>query len=112
MPDIDQLIKNVQEFSHLFGASVPSWLWEVIVIVIAIVIVLSKAISFSVSFLNTVKNGLTQLRNPEERQRRIDRQMFAEHIEDTIRRLGRKGDWTDKRFAELEAEIEAEDRHS
>ena len=107
MPDIDQLIKNVKEFFQLIGATVPSWLGGVIALLIVLYL-LSKAISSSLSFLNTVKNGWSQLRNPEERRRCQRRQTFAEHIKHTIRQLDLKEEWKDKRFAELEAEVEAE----
>jgi len=109
MPDIDQLIKNVKEFFQLIGVTVPSWLWNVIALFIVLYL-LANAISSSLSFLKSVKNGWSQLRNPEERQRCQRRQEFAKHIKYTIQRLDSE-EWEDKRFAELEAEVEAEDRY-
>jgi hypothetical protein len=40
------------------------------------------------------------------------RQRFADHMEGEIRRIDRQEDWRDYRFAELEAEVEAEVRPS
>ncbi len=110
MPDIEQLVNNVKELFQLFGAKVPSWLWSVITFAIVLVL-LSKFISSSLSFLNTVKNEWSQLLNPEKIQHRKNRQFFAAHIERIIWHLSLNEDWKDKRFAELEAEVEAEDRY-
>jgi hypothetical protein len=44
----------------------------------------------------------------EEIQRRELRRRFADHIESEIRRLNNLEQWSDHRFAELEAEVEAE----
>jgi len=47
-----------------------------------------------------------------QRQNSIRRQHFAAHIEHEIWRLGLKEEWKDYRFAELEAEVDAEGRHT
>jgi predicted ATPase with chaperone activity len=44
---------------------------------------------------------------PEERKRAVRRAQFARHLKGQIERLNDKEDWTDHRFAELEAEVEA-----
>ena len=46
--------------------------------------------------------------NVEKKKRRTQRQRFAEHIEYGIRRLNSLETWSDYRFTELEAEVEAE----
>ncbi|MCP4538893.1 MAG: NACHT domain-containing protein [Chloroflexi bacterium] len=46
----------------------------------------------------------------EEKRRRNRRLRFADHVESEIRRLNNLEVWSDYRFAELEAEVEAEGR--
>jgi hypothetical protein len=44
----------------------------------------------------------------EQKRRRYRRQLFADHIESEIRYLNSRESWNDNRFAELEAEVDAE----
>jgi Cdc6-like AAA superfamily ATPase len=46
----------------------------------------------------------------EKRRRTARRRRFADHVESEIRRLNNLEQWSDYRFAELEAEVEAEGR--
>jgi hypothetical protein len=46
--------------------------------------------------------------NGEQKRRRSRRKMFADYIESEIRYLNSRESWNDNRFAELEAEVEAE----
>lgn len=46
--------------------------------------------------------------NKEQKRRRSRRQLFADHVEAEIRYLNSRESWNDNRFAELEAEVEAE----
>jgi len=46
----------------------------------------------------------------EDKRRVAQRQRFADHVESEIRRLNNLEAWSDYRFAELEAEVEAEGR--
>src|SRR5687768_4331798 len=48
--------------------------------------------------------------NNEKKQRAFNRRKFAEHIERELRRLDGLEEWKDYRFAELEAEVNAEGR--
>ena len=50
--------------------------------------------------------------NVEQKRKIRHRQRFADHIESEIRRLNQREDWSDFRFAELEAEIEMEGKRS
>jgi hypothetical protein len=50
--------------------------------------------------------------NKEEQRRRSRRQMFADFMEAEIRRLNTQEAWSDHRFAELEAEVEAEGKRT
>ncbi len=47
----------------------------------------------------------------EKKQRRHRRRLFADHIECELRRLDSHEEWSDYRFTELEAEVEAEGEH-
>ncbi|HEX6153628.1 MAG TPA: hypothetical protein VFZ19_08915, partial [Solirubrobacterales bacterium] len=49
------------------------------------------------------------LRDPEERSRLHRRQLFASYVEGRVRDLNRREEWSDYRFAELEAEVETVD---
>jgi hypothetical protein len=49
-----------------------------------------------------------RLYNTEDRKRANRRQRFADHLESQLRRLDEKEEWRDDRYAELEAEVEAE----
>lgn len=46
--------------------------------------------------------------NPEVEQRIQNRQLFADHILGRMERLNRQEDWKDRRYADLEAEVEAD----
>ena len=48
--------------------------------------------------------------NKEQRKRRLNRERFADYLQNEIRQLNRREEWKDYRFAELEAEVEAEGR--
>src|SRR5450759_555690 len=48
------------------------------------------------------------LYNLEERRKRDRRRRFADHVDAEIRRLNTFEQWSDHRFAELEAEVESE----
>ena len=59
--------------------------------------------------LSKIKDSLKSLfYRPEQRRLRRRRQTFAKHIEYEVLRLDLLEDWKDDRFAELEAEVEAE----
>ena len=50
------------------------------------------------------------LYDEEKKRRSYRRQLFADHVESELRRLNGLEEWADYRFAELEAEVEAEGR--
>jgi energy-coupling factor transporter ATP-binding protein EcfA2 len=65
--------------------------------------------------------GITKLRReiiqplrytPEQRKRLQNRQLIARHIKQVIEDIAREENWSDARFTELEAEVEAEGRHT
>ncbi len=57
-----------------------------------------------------IKDFLPLFYSAEERRRVARRRRFADHVESEIRRLNSLEAWSDYRFAELEAEVDAEGR--
>jgi predicted NACHT family NTPase len=115
MPDFEQIIKNINSVLQLiFGNNVPSWVSQLVGWLLLVGLILC-GIWGLLLLLSKIKDLWTQNFLPlfyklEQKQRSIRRQTFAEHIEYEIRRLGLQEEWKDKRFAELEAEVEAEGR--
>ena len=62
----------------------------------------------SISYLQ--KEIIPIFYSAEQARRRNRRQRFAEHIEHELRRFNSMEEWSDYRFTELEAEVEAEGR--
>lgn len=92
----------VDLLERLFGP-IPSYvLWAALGI--ALVSGFLKAIPF------LVKEIIPIFYSPENARRRNRRRRFAEHIEHELRRLNSMEEWSDYRFTELEAEVEAEGR--
>ncbi len=89
---------------------------EVLLIVMAWGVLLLSALFVTYLFIwlitkiiKLVKNELIPLFYNEENKHRRDRRcLFAEHVEHEIRRLNNLEAWSDRRFTELEAEVEAE----
>ncbi len=117
MPDFEQIIKNIKAVLQLtFGGSVPSWIWTLVGWVLLISLLLC-AIWGLLVLISRIKDQWTQnflplFYNREQKQRSLHRKYFAGHILSEIERLGRQEEWKDYRYAELEAEIEAEGRRS
>ncbi len=115
MPNIPEVVSDVKAVLQLiFGNNIPSWVWILVGWVLFVSIVLWGILSF-LSLLSKIKDVWMQnfrpmFYNQEEKRHIKRRQKFAEHIEYEIRRLGRDEDWNDDRFAELEAEVNANGR--
>lgn len=64
------------------------------------------------NFVNQIRKVWREIRPYDEAEAKhvARRRQFASHIEAEIRRLNSQEDWSDHRFAELEAEVEAEGR--
>jgi hypothetical protein len=92
----------------IFGNEISIWVLRalgVISVVFASFWLLEKTIL-------SIQNTFIPLFYNKELKRRIQRrQQFADYIESEIRRLNQREDWSDFRFAELEAEVEAEGTH-
>ncbi|MBS4000288.1 MAG: NACHT domain-containing protein [Desulfobulbaceae bacterium] len=96
---------------QIFGVTPPEWLVRIIataillgLVVLGIQLVASPILKFWQEIVKPFRY------TPEEKRRRLRRQRFADHIESEIRRLNNLEAWNDNRFAELEAEVEAEGR--
>ena len=110
--DTKTLLEGIEKLvNYMFGGQPPSWLLPTIAWAVGIgflfsgiVFVLSQARKLWTEFLQPVYY------NPEQKRRRSRRRMFADIMEAEIRRLNSLEAWNDNRFAELEAEVEAEGR--
>lgn len=101
MPDLENFTKLLQ---IVFG-NIPSWVLPVVGSVMLVYLLLLGLQKAKEAWSNTLQPLFYQ---PEQQRRRHQRRKFAEHIEYEIRRIDRQEDWRDDRFAELEAEVEAE----
>lgn len=108
--DIKTLLEGIEKLvNYMFGGQPPAWLLPAIAWAIGIGFAL-WGIAF---FLGQVRKVWTEFiqpvyYKPEEKRRRARRRMFADIMEAEIRRLNSLEAWNDNRFAELEAEVEAE----
>lgn len=110
---IKTILEALQEVAKLiFGGQVPpivsagvGWILFVVLILGLIWLVL-----FAISkIIDIVKEKFVPVfYNPDEKRRNTKRRRFAEHIDSEIKFLNRQEAWSDYRFAELEAEVEAE----
>lgn len=116
MPDfgLEVGIKEIIDFikaliSLMFGGNPPAWLLPTIAWIIASGIIVTGLV-FILGRLKVLWNEYLKplFHNPEQKRLIIRRQHFADHIESEIRRLNILEAWSDYRFAELEAEVEAE----
>lgn len=88
---------------RIIQGPIPTYLlWALLIFVVL------AALLKSVSFVHS--DIIPIFYNAEKSRRRNRRQRFAEHIEHELRRLNSMEEWSDHRFTELEAEVEAEGR--
>jgi hypothetical protein len=95
----------------VFGDELPSWVrWAIGVplFVWCFLFIISKITDLWTEKFQPLLQPLFYDR--EEKRRSARRQRFADHVESEIRRLNNLEEWRDYRFAELEAEVEAEGR--
>src|SRR5579884_2637833 len=115
MPDFEKIISGIKAiFQLIFGDKTPPWLfpmvgWGLLFVgavcaIWGIMVVLSKIKEL------WIQSFLPLFYKQEEKRRSDRRRNFAGYIKDEILRLDRHEDWKDFRFAELEAEVEAEGR--
>ena len=93
---VPEIVSNISAYVVLF--------FLIILLIWMLALLLSQTLKYS-------KESLAFFRNEEKRRRCRRRQQFADHIEEQkIRQLNSREEWKDYRFAELEAEVEAEGR--
>lgn len=115
MPDFEKIIQNIKAVLQLtFGGNEPPWILTLVGWLLLIGLVLCTLWG-ALLLLSKIKDIWIQsfqplFYDPEEKRRSVRRRIFAKHIEHEINQLGLKEDWSDYRFAELEAEVEAEGR--
>lgn len=107
MPDWDAITKL---WKQIFGTQTTSWLLGILGTFFTIWLTLFF-ISQIIEFLK--KTILPLFYNDDEKRRNFKRKLFAEQLEYEINKINRdEREWEDYRFAELEAEIEAEGLHT
>jgi len=115
MKDPLKLIEAIREVLRLiFGDAAPPWVLRLIGISLAFGFIL-LAIWGSLYVIDKIRKLLSEKFWPlfydaEKRRRTSRRRRFADHVESEMRRLNSLEQWSDYKFAELEAEVEAEGR--
>lgn len=102
MPKWEDIVAIVEQ---LFSSTVGKWVLGFIAAVILLWLV-----SFLVGQIIEIWGSkiVPIFYKRDEKRRNLRRQRFAEHIESEMRAINRQENWSDYRFAELEAEVEAE----
>jgi len=110
MTDLGKILDTVNRILHAVGA--PSWvsLAAAWLALIAIVVAAAWGLLKAVSGIIELWTQKIRPRNPEQRLRSRRRQRFAFTILGELERRDNAEEWSDYRFAELEAEVEAEIR--
>jgi hypothetical protein len=115
MPNFKDIIEGLKEILKLiYGENAPSWILPSIGYVLAGAVLLIGLLAL-LTLLSKIKDLFADKFWPlfydkEKRRRSNKRRRFADHIESELRRLNNLEAWSDYRFAELEAEVDAEGR--
>jgi hypothetical protein len=99
-------IEKIKEFIKiLFGGDIPPIVLKLVIILLALWVFL-----YSLSKIKKlwIENFWPLFYDAEKKKGRRRRQLFADHICREIDQLNSQVEWKDYRFAELEAEVEAE----
>src|ERR1035438_3093278 len=101
-------------FDSLLGKPVPLWLLGLLRWVLVLFLVLSVALAF-LALLRALHQQWTELwrsafLNEDDKHKCRRRQRFSAFIQGQVMKLNLAESWEDYRFAELEAEVEAEGR--
>lgn len=115
MPDFEKINKAIDlVLKMIFGENTPPWIPRTVGYILACALILLAIWGLLLVLSKILQLWRNEFRplfyNPEEKRRRVRRQRFSEHIEQKIRALNSLEAWSDYRFAELEAEVEAEGR--
>jgi len=101
--ELGNIIEDLKTLWHTLGlgGSLPQWLITVVIILAAIRALLA--------LIAEIDEKIKPLFYDAEKKRRARRRrIFAEHVAAEIRQIDLNADWSEDRFAELEAEVEAE----
>jgi hypothetical protein len=109
MPDSGIFVFIQDLLRALLGYEPPAWILAFLagIILLGLVVLGIELIALAVKkiWIEIVQPAFY---NPNDRQRRYQRKMFADHIDGEIRILNSKEVWNDNRFTDLEAHVEAE----
>jgi hypothetical protein len=96
----------------IFGKNVPPWALKTIgyLSLFALILLACWGVLSIISKIKLLwsEQFSPMFYKPQEVRRRELRRRFADHVESEIRRLNNLEQWSDHRFAELEAEVQAE----
>jgi len=111
--DPTKWIDAIQRLLHfVFGERIPTPITRALgwALLLALVLLAIWGLLFLLSKIWDLWKGHFQpiFYDSEERRKRELRRRFADHIDSEIRRLSSFEQWSDHRFAELEAEVESE----
>jgi len=107
-----EALKEILKF--IFGENSPLWVLRLVGCLLSIAFLL-LATWGGLYVIDKIRLLLAEKLWPafydaDKRRRTARRRRFADHVESEIRRLNNLEQWSDYRFAELEAEVEAEGR--
>lgn len=116
----DDLIKFIKPVKKIisdifFEGNEPTWLSPLINYILLFVLIILAIWGALIVISQIIKIWMEQIRplyyNQDQKRRLLKRQRFADYMEHEIRQLNSREEWKDYRFAELEAEVEAEGKH-
>ena len=110
--DIKSLIEGLEKLLNLmFGGQPPAWILPVVAWGVALGLLI-KGLELVIGAVQKLWTETIRplYYRPDDKRRANRRHMFADFMESEIRRLNALEAWNDNRFAELEAEVEAEGR--
>lgn len=115
MPDFEKIIQAIETIVNwIFRGQAPTWVFAtfgyILLLALALLAIWGLLLVLSKIIKLIVEEFWPLFYNKEGKRRSLRRQRFADHIESEIRRLNNLEVWSDYRFAELEAEVEAEGR--
>jgi len=107
----DKILEILQKLLEAVGFHPPLWLTRIFAWVVLLGVLLCAFWGF-LYVLSKIKELAAEFVPPrlsrETRRRLARRRRFVEHLENEVRRLNSEQLWSDYRFTELEAEVEAE----
>ena len=113
IPNFKDIIEGFREILRLiYGDQAPAWILPLLGYILLGAAVLTGVLAL-LTIVSKIKDLLTDkfwpiFYNKEKARRSNRRRKFADHIESELRRLNNLEAWSDYRFAELEAEVDAE----